>query len=300
MRYSKISGIFSLLLLILLSISGCNEHKEFAINSNSNYLTIATFNCEWLGDGVNDTKQRTAEDYENIAKIISETKADIIALQEIENSQALEIIKKYITDYKYFCSEKGEKQNLAFFYSPSVKISEITEYMPLEVELDRTRPGLMAYCKKGNLDLWLMNVHLKSTSQYDSTPELKQRSYELRAGQAEVLNLWIDSILTYKEKDIVILGDFNDNPKRISHPTLRALASNPNLNFATADFKSCKNHYWDAIDHIVISKNLEKRILSGSLMMFDTYNFYGKDMADRVSDHCPVMITLEATAPDDD
>ena len=300
MRFIASFKKFALIFFIVILFISCNSDSKYEVSSVSDFITIATFNCEWLGDGINDINTRTAQDYENIAKVIADTKSDLIALQEVENSQALEIILKYLPDYKYVCGENGGKQNLAFIFNKDIKLTQIHEYMPLEVEANQTRPGLMAYCKKGNLDFWIMNVHLKSTSGFDSTPDLKQKSYELRARQAEILNNWVDSILTHAERDVIILGDFNDNPNRKTNPTLSALAGNPNIEFQTEDFNSCKNYYWDAIDHIVNSKNLNNRILTGSIMMFDTYNFYGKEKAERISDHCPVMITYEIKTSDDD
>lgn len=291
---------FALMFFIVILFVSCNNGSEFEVASDQNFITIATFNCEWLGDGIDDINIRTAEDYENIAKVLADTKSDLIALQEVENSQALDIIIKHLPDYKYVCGENGGKQNLAFLFNEDIKLTQIHEYMPLVLEANQTRPGLVAYCKKNNLDFWIMNVHLKSTSRYDSTDYLKQKSYEIRTRQAEILNNWVDSILAHSERDIIILGDFNDNPNKKANPTLSVLAGNTNIEFQTEDFNSCKNYYWDAIDHIINSKNLNKRILTGSIMMFDTYNFYGKEKAERISDHCPVMITYEVKSPDDD
>ena len=299
MRFSQILRLF-VIFSILLFFSGCNKSKEFSNSTDPDYITIATFNCEWLGDGIDDNKPRTAEDYENLAKVIADTKADIIALQEVENNRALNIIIKYLPNYKYICGKNGGEQNLALLYNNNLNLSNIEEYMPLNVEENTTRPGLMAYCKKGNLDFWIMNVHLKSTSGYDSTDYLKQRSYELRSYQANILSFWVDSVLSHNEKDLIILGDFNDNPKKKNNQTLQVLANNTNIDFQTADFKSCKNAFWNSIDHIITSKNIEKRILAGSLMMMNTYNFYGKQSADKISDHCPVVITFEVKSPDDD
>jgi endonuclease/exonuclease/phosphatase family metal-dependent hydrolase len=300
MKLLKITRSFLLFFAFSFFIFGCNENKKFVYSSDPNYITIATLNCEWLGDGINDNNPRSAEDYENLAKVIADTKANLIALQEVENPKALRKILQYLPDYKYICGKGESKQKLAFLYGPDIKIFQFKEYPPLNVEFLTTRPGLLAYCQKGNLDFWIMDVHLKSTSGYDSTFDLKQRSYQLRTRQAEVLNHWLDSILSYNEKDIIILGDFNDNPKKKSNQTLDALANNPNIEFQTADFKSCKNHFWNSIDHIIISKNLKKRILAGSLMMLNTYNFYGKENAEKISDHCPVIMSFEVKSPDDD
>jgi endonuclease/exonuclease/phosphatase family metal-dependent hydrolase len=147
----------------------------------------------------------------------------------------------------------------------------------------------------------MMNVHLKSTSQYDNTPELKEKSYLLRAQQSRLLDKWVDSILTKtKEKDIIITGDFNDNPQRKNHPTLMALAEDTNLTFTTADMQSCKNPKWDCIDHIVVSNSSKSRIIPNSLHQINIYQILKQKEAESISDHCPVVISFDIQKPDND
>jgi len=263
-------------------------------------LAVGTFNIAWLGDGINDRENRNEEDYKRIAKVITEVNADIIGLQEIENSAALEKLCQFLSDYKFIIKKSSSEQNVALLYKESIEISAIEEYKPLDVKAGRTRQGLVAYCKKGNFDWTMMIVHLKSTSRYDSTEEMRVESRNVRRLQTKVLSQWIDSIIQKKEKDIIIVGDFNDFPARKKEPTLNPLLENPNIEFITKERRSCKDEKLFSIDHIVVSQSAKKRFIIGS---DGVYNFYASETQEngrKISDHCPIFSRFEITSLDND
>lgn len=296
MKYIKLLHF----LFIVVLFGGCQANK-YIIEPDSKTITVATFNTEWLGDGIDDTKERFSYDYEKIAKILYMTNADIIALQEVENEKAIEKVTEYLQGYNFFVANGTGKQNVAFLYNPKLEIRIVGDYQPINVEPGRTRPGLIAYVKKGNFDFILMNVHLKSTSRYDSTDELREKSYKLRQEQATAISNWVDSLQKYsKEKDIIILGDFNDNPLRKSHPTLTPLLINKKLSFLTAELKSCQNPKWDNIDNIVVTTSVLGRVIFNSLHQINFYQLLNKKEAKTISDHCPVIISFDIIEPDND
>ena len=71
--------------LSLVTLFSCSTSSF----DTTQFVTIGTFNMEWLGDGVGDTKKRTDADYLRIADIIEKTGADVIGIQEVENEAAL-------------------------------------------------------------------------------------------------------------------------------------------------------------------------------------------------------------------
>jgi endonuclease/exonuclease/phosphatase family metal-dependent hydrolase len=285
-----------IILLIIISISCESFRKEY----DENAITIATFNIEWLGDGKDDRNPRNEYDYKRIAEILIDLKADVIGLQEVENNLALEKIIKFMPGYKYIVGETGYIQNPAFLYRDTILVKFVQNYKPLAVKANRTRPGLLVYVKKGNFDFYLMNVHFKSTSRADSTEELKLESYALRRKQAEVLRNWSDSLLNYSiEKDIIIIGDFNDNPLRPSKILSPLLFSN-NFLFLTDKLGSCKNPDWDNIDHIVINKSVFQRFIQGSVYMYNIPAKYEDYEVKKISDHCPVIAKFNILIPDND
>ncbi|MCX6153956.1 MAG: endonuclease/exonuclease/phosphatase family protein [Candidatus Kapabacteria bacterium] len=268
---------------------------------NSDFVIIGTFNVEWLGDGVNDRKKRTEEDYRNIAELIKKTGADILGLEEIENANALNKILKYLPEFSFYIGTEGGAQKIALLYRKGIEVKELGEYMPLQTQFKRTRPGLQFRIKKGSFDWEMMVVHFKSSSHFDDTKEKIEASIDLRSEQAQVLANWIDSTLAHgKEKDLIIVGDFNDSPDRQKNATLTALLADKNIEFLTYNLRSCKNHSWHSIDHIIVTNSVKKRLMPMAVSMFDVNSYLGEHSAGQISDHCPVLVKLENTSPDND
>jgi exonuclease III len=176
----------------------------------------------------------------------------------------------------------------------------IEHYMPLVVDSGKTRPGLIVQCKAGNFDWMMMIVHLKSSSRFDSTAEMKQRARELRLAQATQLALWCQHSLEEQEQDYIIAGDFNDHPTNERHPTLQPLLVQTRFRFLTYNMPSCKKPEWKAIDHIIASESAQKRFRHESLIAINFFNQYPDALAQKISDHCPVVCRFDVTAPDND
>jgi endonuclease/exonuclease/phosphatase family metal-dependent hydrolase len=293
--YFKNLLIFS---IILIFICSCGDTKVIPARDSST-VTIGTFNMSWLGEGLNDKIDRSESDYKEIANIILQTGCDVIAIQEVENDRAMDRIIKYMPGFSYFVSKEGGKQNVGVLYYKDVTVSLVGEYMPIAVEKNRTRPGLVINCKKGNFDWVMMAVHFKSTSHYDKTPEDKDESRDTRQLQAEIAQHWADSIIrNSKEKDIIIAGDFNDTPLRKLNNTLLSLYQDPDLVFLTDSMKSCKLKAMYVIDQIVVSRSAFRRFIPNSQRTFDFFSSLPKEKASMVSDHCPIITKFEVTSQD--
>lgn len=263
-------------------------------------VTVGTFNIAWLGDGEKDREKRDDEDYARIAGVITQMNADIIGLQEIENEAALRKVMRYLDSYSCFVGSTARGQNVALLFKEGVEVQQINEYMPVAIQKGRNRPGLVAHCKKGNFDWTMMVVHLKSTSRYDSTDDMRQESRETRRLQCSAISQWVDSVVSTKEKDVIIVGDFNDFPLRKKEPTLTTLLENRHITFITKERKSCKDEKLYAIDHIVASQTAQKRFLVSSDGMINFYASEKKEIAQKISDHCPVVSTFDIVSPDND
>ena len=296
------SSVAFLAALSLASLSNCSNFESQNAN-DERWLTIGTFNIEWLGDGVGDKFPRSSEDYKRIAQVIEKIDPEIIGLEEIENADAIEKILDYLpeSEYDYFIKPVSGSQNVALLYKKSVSITNPRYYYPLAVVPYKTRPALIAEAKFKNFDFIIVAVHLKSTSRYDSSQYLKEKSRQIRNEQAQILASLADSIISKTlEKDVIIVGDFNDYPTRKTDPTLIPLSKDPNLDFLTAGMQSCKYSYWKSIDHIVVSKSAEKRYVEGSVFMYNSYDSFPENEAQKISDHCPVIAEFDPSAPDND
>lgn len=293
-------NIFLILLIVTCgfsAVSGCAKN----LGTPPEKVTIGTFNIGWLGDGIEDKIPRTDEDFKRIAAVITEANPDVMGLQEIKNSAALKNVLKYLPDYSFFIGTHGRSQNVCVIYRNDVQVKVDGEFMPIAVDTLKNRPGLVLNCKKGNFDWTMMVIHFKSSSRYDSTPEMQTEARRMRSAQAEVASKWVDSLLAGgKEQDIFIVGDCNDFLQRTKNPTLTALLANANIEFLTHESKSCFNEKWFGIDHIICSKSAKKRVVTGSNHSVNFFAQYPKETADKISDHCPVVIDFEVVSPDND
>ena len=116
-----------------------------------------------------------------------------------------------------------------------------------------------------------------------------------------MLRSWSDSLITRgTEKDIIIVGDFNDFTSRRQQATLTALLESDNMIFLKGLLKSCKNEQWTTIDQVVASKSARDRVVKGSERVEDIRSFLKGNIADAVSDHCPVLVRFSTAGPDND
>jgi hypothetical protein len=287
------------LFLLLLILGSCKEKQDTP--SLGDKVTIGTFNMEWLGDGINDRKDRTEDDYRRIADVITNSGIDVIGVQEIENAAALERVIKYLPDFDFILGKGGKAQKVGIIYRKNISVISLGDYQPIEVAVNRTRPGLVAQCKAGNFDWIMMVVHLKSTSRFDDTEDKREESLVLRSQQAAAVRKWADSTLNYSdEKDIIIVGDFNDSPIPKKNPTLEPLLLSSDFKFLTADLKSCKYKNLPLIDHIVASNSACRRMIDNSTGLYNFYPTMSKELQKSISDHCPVFTVFDITAPDND
>jgi len=179
-------------------------------------LKIATYNVENLFD-----LQRSGHEYreyipytranwndktykiklQNIAKVIKEIDADIIALQEIESLKALKdlrlTLKKKGLYYQYYkiADQKNTTIKVAllskipFVYAKEIKVTSTYKY----------RNILEAKFKINNKDLYIFVNHWKAKSGSESR----------RIISAKVLKRRIKEIGT--DKNIILTGDFNSD-----------------------------------------------------------------------------------------
>ena len=102
------------------------------------------------------------------------------------------------------------------------------------------------------------------------------------------------------EKDIILIGDFNDYPTRVTNPTLTSLYENGNIEFITKGMQSCKYDYMSSIDHIIISQSSKKRYIPNSVRMINFNAALPDVSAEKISDHCPVLANFNIIQSDND
>jgi endonuclease/exonuclease/phosphatase family metal-dependent hydrolase len=293
-------GHLSLLALLapcLLILTSCQSSRV----TYADQVVVGTFNIEWLGDGLEDMKPRTEDDCRRIADVIDRSGADVLGVQEIENSASLKRVLAFLPDHDGFVTELDIKQNVGVVFRKGLEVKKLGTYTPLTLEIPRMRAGLVVSCRKGAFDWIMMIVHLKSTSRADSTDQLRDESRRIRGKQAAMLRSWADSVVkTSQENDVMIVGDLNDFTGRRVNATLTPLLGSTEMTFLTGTLKSCRNPNWYVIDHVLASRSAMNRLVVGSERVDDMRSYLEEREAARVSDHCPVTVRFSTIDPDND
>ncbi len=305
-------------------------------------ITIATFNCENLfvrykfNANLSETKKQAAivngfiMDNKIVSKIlpiekaltaqaIKATKADIIALQEVENLDTLKSFQsQYLKNYpyKYLIDgndprlidvgvlSKMEAQNLKTHQYDKKGKQEIFSRDCLEIEYNI-----------GGTTLTLFVNHFKSMLDRTDQANGRKNTMAKRKTQSErVAKIIKDKFGNNPaNENFIVLGDFNDY--------LPSTGLNPLLNQPWLENMGDRlpaeeqwTHFWDGapkkedaykqIDYILLSKRLAKQntnaiptiIRNGLCLKANKYT--GKRLqgignsAPAASDHCPIAISI--------
>lgn len=253
--------------------------KENSIRNDS-ILIVASYNVENLFDDVEngyeykDYSQKTSnysrafflKKIENIKKVLSDLKPDIIGLQEIETKRAIEELFNHIKELNYQCFVIADKPQFSI-----VKTALISKYKIIEAIGYKTIPDvrniLMAKILVNKDTLVIFVNHWKSKFGPESE----------RIKIAKIHRKILDSLFNINPKiKIISLGDFNTNFDDNESDVLEGDAFNYRPIVGLKEFLTNKNylydlwnelrnkeigsHYfknkWGTLDHILISPSL--------------------------------------------
>lgn len=252
-------------------------------------IRIGTFNIEWLGDGNADTIQRNENDYLAIAKIIETIDCDVLALQEIENEDALmKVMNKVKRKYNY--SIDGTTENslkVAIIYDKSFqKIDEQFIHFSIK-EMTFKRPALYLKLKKKENEFEFITLHLKSSSKKKQDKKKDNVSpKEIRTKQANEL---IDWMKKHQKNHAILLGDFNEEYEKGT--ILKQFENTFNSVVISKNMISCANSNWKMIDHIILPEHFRKTYKVERLQNYNHQIMYTTN-APKISDHCLLYYTL--------
>ncbi len=233
-----------------------------------------------------DNFPRTDEQIQALANYLATQNLEIIALQEIENSNALARLASYLpSQYATFISEQRECQRVAMIYNQErFAVSEIMEIKDIDVARGlRNGLGAMFEDKATGESFLVINVHLKCCS----SGEL------IRQNQLRKLNDWL---MDWREENpdtpVMILGDFND--RLHSSGNFELMSENLELELLTDELPEmlCEpqgRQFTEAIDHVVVSGNLLNRF-AGALAMENFFSDESLGERQAFTDHCLVWV----------
>ncbi len=270
-------------------------------------ISVATYNVENLFDDKNNgheykdykiskfgwNKQKARKKFENTIKAIKFINADIIALQEVENKALVQKMAQKL-NYKYFAFSKP--LNSPFGLGVMSKYKIISQ-QSIYAGIKKTRDFLNVVVSVDDKKLGLWIVHFP-TQKYGKQKRLK------------VAHVLKQAILNSKQKEYLILGDFNTkiSNNSILAQTFGSLSNKQNyydpwLSLPHHERYSHKffNHK-SALDRIILSKNMfdnrNFEYKNGSFKVVKGFlaNFKGEpnrwNKTDGYSDHFPILLTL--------
>ncbi len=183
------------------------------ITLNANTFSIASYNVENLFDlneGGNEysefipnTKANWNEEnfnikIKNLLKVIKDLDADIIALQEIENRELMQLLLKKLPEYKYYSFIKYPDSAIGIGFLSKIKIKE-NKNLDVKFRTKLYRPILETTFIHENIEFKVFNNHWPSKAVGES--------YRVKYAK----NLQERISLLPEDYDYILIGDFNSD-----------------------------------------------------------------------------------------
>ena len=296
MEESTVKGLnisICTLLLILSFISSKISANEFR---------VGTWNIAWLGDGVNDTLPRTADDLKRLQKYVDKLSADVVALQEMENEIAFHSIFDK-SEWEVFLSSRNSRQCTGFAvrksFLDSVNIQQQADYDALHTGQGLRYGTDIKVIYPDNTTIRLLSIHLKAGCfdetdlSEDSNQGWNENACQKLSRQIQPLKNWIATRFA-EDVPFVIAGDWNRRMNMSGDIFWTELTNG--LDGKLHRTGSVNRHTLcnarnpiPPIDHIVIGGGLEE--------ITDSFReiTYSEVMEQRkkISDHCPISIEIK-------
>lgn len=241
-------------------------------------LTVVTWNVEYFPlDGTTTVNA--------VRDIILAMDADVIAFQEIDDTDAFESLDAALTDWEGQWYDVRYGIELAYLYKTSEinSISSLSAIFPDDSEPFPRQPVLTTITHKNGLEVTLIDLHLKCCDD----GELRRKD------ASELLKTYMDENMV--DENVIVLGDYNDDILSGS-PFSNFIADADNYMFTDMDIANGSSSYWSYpswpshLDHIMITNELFDNFLESETLRLDlTLSNY----LTSVSDHRPVAATFK-------
>ncbi len=291
---------------------------------------VVTWNMEFFGSTIeNFGPQDVALQLANATEVIEALNADVIAVQEISDMDALEALADSV-GYEKVCSDRFSysfngpdptfpEQRLCYLYDPTT-VALVGDRALMEATYDSARAGLtdvlddyptstgaQSFWASGRLPylmtidatingiterINLVNIHANS-----GASDLNRRIVDFGALK--------DTLDThYADETVIILGDYNDDvDESIAGPGIESPYSSliedssyqvTTYSLSLAGFKSFINGD-EMIDHIAITDEFFDEFIEGSESTFLAFTLID-NFVNTTSDHLPVVSRFEFNA----
>ncbi|MDT0644689.1 DUF5689 domain-containing protein, partial [Zunongwangia sp. F363] len=293
-------------------------------------LDAATWNIEWYGDEANSpaagSENSDEVQKEAVKEILLGLDADVIAVEEISDEVLFDEMISEMPGYDYVLSDAtsypdspgGQKVGFVFKTETVSINSTRAMFTSLHPFYDGSDAGLLVdypaevdrFYASGRLP-FLMNadVTLNGATSNINFIALHARAnsssgplnrYEMRKYDVEVLKDSLDA--HYADKNVMILGDYNDDVDETVADVSTSVSSYVEYVNDAEDYtvltailseQGYRSYAFnnDVIDHITVTDELDDNYIDGSARVH--YEFYSSDYTYTASDHFPVSVRLQ-------
>jgi endonuclease/exonuclease/phosphatase family metal-dependent hydrolase len=292
------------LLLLGALITGLNQNiaqnfqgLEFGTDAT---LDIVTWNLEWFPKNGSTTVN-------HVKNMMLAMDADIYALQEIDNKNALQQLVNELPAYEAYYINYDDYQGLAYVYNTE-RLNLIDRYQIYEgYGRQFPRAPLVLEVEYNQQRFVIINNHLKCCGDESMNPYDEWDEETRRYDASKLLDDYIDKYFT--QEKVILLGDLNDEiTDRMVDNVFQIFINQPQAYlFADMDIAESSSSGWSYpswpshLDHILITNELFDDYASDDsrcvVIMPDEYFSGGfSEYDDKVTDHRPVGIRLAVDA----
>lgn len=267
----------------------------FETTATAEVIKVASWNIEHLRDGDGEgPNERRAANFYLLGEYVKRINADVFALQEIENAEALARVFDPKL-YRFFLSTRNNTQRTAFVVRRGIQVARHPDVTALNTS-GSLRHGVDIEITIGTNTIRLLSVHLKSGCFDGALAGSMSTNCQRLASQIPHLENWIDARAA-ANTPLVVMGDFNrrfDAAGDQFWPMIDDGApAGLNLSRITQGRTSgCWGGEFPMyIDHIVYDQSVANWVVPGSFQQF----IYSEsaDMKEELSDHCAIAVTLD-------
>jgi len=286
------------IILILFIFPGCEKGLilEDTPHESDNKMRIEQYGSERSFDIATWNLEHFPKNQDftipNLFQIIHDIDIDLIAVQEIDDNNLFMGMIDSLDGYQGFVSQlPAYGQRIGIIYkSTSISISDPKQIF-INDDWAFPRPPLITYVVVRNndrtvFDFILIILHLKAF--FDKESENRRRVATQKL--ADYISTYL---LASAEKDILIVGDFNDKiddpvEENIFQVFLDDSTNYQCLTFPTKDIPTYIGNFKSSVDHIIISGDTRDEYYGGDIQVLKIDEVF-KNYVEYISDHRPVL-----------
>jgi endonuclease/exonuclease/phosphatase family metal-dependent hydrolase len=262
---------------------------------------IATWNIENF-----TTASATPERIEALISVWELINPDIIALQEIARPETLQILLDAVEAetsqrYAFALSETSSPSQRVGFAWNTASVEVIAapqEHGELALSGSGLRPGFYGDFRVDDMNFTLYTLHLKA--------EMDNGSQIVREAQADILAEWIADRPDEADQDLIMLGDFNDQPDSDSLLPISVELYFPTDRLPEDAYTYIGDDQDSLIDHIALSpaSGAADTLCAVSIFQPESIDLSEDEFEALISDHLPVIgyfvppVELAETTPE--